>query len=129
MREMKCPPERLLGGGPLRTAFETVALGKAEAPGSVGGPTAGGRLRRLMVECQRDRVEHVLPVALLPPSVLREVDAQRWKPVCHRDRDLRLPGLAVAGDGGPHPLRRVHREGGVLTSGEVLRAARQLMEL
>jgi hypothetical protein len=30
--EIKCPPESPLGGGPLRTAFETVALGKAEAP-------------------------------------------------------------------------------------------------
>ena len=43
------PSRVLLVGGPLRTSFEAVTLGKAEASGSVGGPTAGGRLRRLVM--------------------------------------------------------------------------------
>ena len=66
-----CPPENPHGGGPLRTAFETVALGKAEAPGTAGLPAAGGRVRRLVMERQRDRVEHVPPIGLFPAPILR----------------------------------------------------------
>src|SRR5882672_7485430 len=99
------PSRGLLVGGPLRTSFKAVALGKAEAPGSVGGPTAGGRLRRLVVERQGDRVEHVLPVALLPAPVLRQVDAERREAMRDGDGDLRLLGLAVAGDRRSDTLR------------------------
>src|SRR6266700_913167 len=101
------PSRGLLIGGPLRTPFEAVALGKAEAPGSAGDPVAGGRLRRLVVEPQGDRVEHVLPEALLPPPVLREVDAEARVAVRDGDGNLGFLGLAIAGDGSPHPLRRV----------------------
>src|SRR5258708_19587137 len=103
MREMKCPPERLLGGGPLRTAFEAVALGKAEAPGSVGEPTAGGRLRRLVMECQRDRVEHVLPVALLPAPVLRGVNAETRLAGPPPPRAPGLLALPLPPHPAPHP--------------------------
>ena len=113
----------------MRTSSETVALGKAEAPGSVGGPTAGGRLRRLVMKCQGDRVEHVLPMALLPAPILSQVDAEGWKAVSDSDGDLRLLGLAVAGDRGPYALRRIHCECGVVASGEIPRGARELMKL
>jgi len=33
MKGIQVPSRGLLGGGPLRTAFEAVAIGKAEAPG------------------------------------------------------------------------------------------------
>src|SRR5258706_13030564 len=123
------PSRGLLARGPLRTPFEAVALGKAEAPGSVGEPTAGGRLRRLVTECQGDRVEHVLPVALFPPPVLREVDAETRVAVRDGDGDLGLLGLAVAGDRGSDTLWRGHREGGVPTSGENLRGTKHLRGL
>lgn len=103
--EIKCPPEGLLGSDPLRTAFESVALGKAEALGTSGLPAAGGRVRRLVMKRQRDRVEHVLPVLLLPAPILRQVHAQRGEPVRNGDGDLGLLGLAVAGDRGPDAFR------------------------
>jgi len=123
------PSRGLLVGGPLRTPFEAVALGKAEAPGSVGGPTAGGRLRRLVMECQGDRIKHVLPVALLPAPVLREVDAERREAVRDGNGDLRLLRFAIAGDGGPNALGRVHRECGVVPCSKVSRRSRDLVEL
>ena len=85
--------------------------------------------RALVMKRQGDRVEHVLPEDFFPTPILREIHAQRWKAVCDGDGDFGLLGLAVAGDGGPNPLRRVHRELGVLASGEIPRRTRQLVEL
>ena len=113
----------------MRTPFEAVALGKAEAPDSVGGPTAGGRLCRLVMKRQRDRIEHVLPITLLPAAILCEIDAEGGKAVSDSDGDLGLLGFPVPGDRCPYALRRVHRERGVLASGEVPRGTRELMQL
>src|SRR5437870_2167067 len=105
------PSRVLLVGGPLWTPSETVALGKAEAPGSAASAAAGGRFRRaLVMKRQRDRVEHILPVALFPPPVLREVDTKARVAVRDGDCDFRLLGLAVADDILPHALRGVGRE-------------------
>ena len=85
--------------------------------------------RALVMKRQGDGVEHVLPEDFFPSPILRQIHAQRWKAVRDGDGDFGLLGLAVAGDGGPNPLRRVHRELGVLASGEIPRRTRQLVEL
>ena len=103
--EIKCPPEGLLGGGPLRTTFEAVALGKAEAPESVGRPTAGGRLRHpLVMQSESDRVIHVLPVAHLPFPILCEIDAQFRELADDRLGDISLSRPPVTDDGLPDGL-------------------------
>ncbi len=86
-------------------------------------------MRRLVVQRQGDRVEHVLPIALFPAPVLRQIDAKRRIAVCDSDCHLRLLGLAVAGDGRADGLRRVHREVGMLTGGKVLGRPTQPVEL
>src|SRR5688572_11353434 len=123
------PSRELLIRGPLRTSSEAVTLDKAEASGSVGVPTAGGRLRRLVVERQRNGVEHVLPVSLLPAPVLCEIDAEARVPRGDGDGDLALRGSAIADDGRARALRRVHGEPGMLARGKILRRSRQLVEL
>src|SRR2546425_1231392 len=102
------PSRDLLVGGPLRTSFETVALDKAEAPGSAGGPAAGGQFRHdLLVTRQRDCVIHVLPVALLPLAVLCQVNAQLGKAATEHLGDLALPGPAIPDDIASSGLGRV----------------------
>jgi len=104
------PSRDLLIGGPLRTSFETVALDKAEAPGSVGEPTAGGRLAQaLVIEREGDRIEHVGPVALAALRGLLEVDAQVRESGGDGFGDFPLPRPAVANDCSPYGLCGVGR--------------------
>jgi len=70
-----------------------------------------------VVKCQGDRIEHVLPVALFPTAILGQIHAERWEAMRDRNGDLGLLGLAVAGDGGPYALGRLHRERRVAASG------------
>lgn len=67
-------------------------------------------MRGLVVERQRDRVEHVLPVAILPLPRLAAVDPELRVPADERLRHLGLPGPAVIEHGPAHRLGGVHGE-------------------
>lgn len=82
----------------------------------------------LVVERERDGVEHVEPEAFLPAAVLGEIDPQRREVMRDGQCHFRLLGLTVAGDALPHPLRGVHDRLRPCARGEIASGARQLVE-
>lgn len=64
----------------------------------------------MVVDREGHGVEHVLPVALLPASILGEVDPKRWVAPGERDRDLAFRRPAVSDERLAHGLRGVSNE-------------------
>src|SRR5258708_5399362 len=65
---------------------------------------------REVVVADRDGIEHVVPIPVLPLPVLATVDAKLRVPTDERFDDFGLPSPAIVEEGAAHSFRRIARE-------------------
>ena len=86
-------------------------------------------MNEAIVKAERYGIEHVLPVAFLPSSILGEVDPECWVPGGNNLRDLSLGRPPVADNAHADGLRRVRRKADAAATGKSYRRADQPVKI